>query len=355
MRKTTQKISKKSGLPPGSLIYVGDKNGKTVITVSVLDYDADNIEEVEIFDIEECAAFRDKPTITWINIFGIHDTQIIEKIGRIFEIHPLVLEDILNTSHRPKIEVFEKYLYSVLKMLDLNEQTGEIQSEQVSIISLENVVIAFQERPGDVFDPVRKRIKEHRVRIRKRGTDYLTYALIDAIVDKYFHILENWEDKIELLDEEILRNPTSKTFDKIYQMKHSLAFLKRSVGPIRPMLDDLLREEIELMKDETLPYIRDVNDHIVHILDMIDNYREIVIGLIDTYNSIQGNKMNEVMKVLTIIATLFIPLTFIAGVYGMNFANIPELNWKYGYFGVWFVMLVSAIIMLGYFKKKKWF
>ena len=356
MLKFIHKVSQKSGMPPGSLVYIGEKSEHEVeITVTMLDYDSENVEERVIGDIEECAPYKDKPTATWISIYGIHDTEIIEKVGKIFDIHPLVLEDILNTSHRPKIEVFEKYLYTVIKMLSLDEATGEIKIEQVSIISMDNVVITLQERPGDVFDTIRKRIKDKRLRIRRRGTDYLTYALIDTIVDKYFHILENWEEKIEVLEEAILYDSTKSTLDQIYQMKHSLIFLKKAVAPIREMLDNLLQDELDLLKPETLPYIRDVYDHILQILDTIDNYREIIFGLIDAFNSIMGNRMNEVMKVLTIIATLFIPLTFIAGVYGMNFSYMPELGWKYGYFTVWGIMLVIAFIMIIYFKRKNWF
>ena len=354
MLKFIQKMSKKSGMPPGSLVYLGEEvEHDARITVTMLDYDSDNIEEKEIEDIEECAAYRDKPTVTWINIYGIHDTDLIERIGKVFELHPLVLEDILNTSHRPKIEVFDKYLYTVIKMLDIDEQ-GNLESEQVSIVSMDNVVLTLQEKPGDVFDSVRKRIKDKRLRIRKRGTDYLSYALIDAVVDQYFFILESWEDKIEALEDVILNDPSNSIFDQIYQLKHSLMHLKKSVTPIREMLDSLIDEELDMLKPETLPYIRDVSDHVLQILDTIDNYRETILGLIDTFNSIAGNRMNEVMKVLTIIATLFIPLTFIAGIYGMNFAFMPELAWKYGYFVVWGIMIVLAVIMLFYFRRKKW-
>ena len=356
MLKSVHKVSQKSGMSPGSLVYIGEKRDHEVkITVTMLDYDSENVEEKVIGDIEECASYKDKPSVTWINVYGIHDTELIEKVGKIFDIHPLVLEDILNTSHRPKIEVFEKYLYTVMKMLSLNEVSGEIKNEQVSIISMDNVVITLQEMPGDVFDAVRKRIKDKRLRIRRRGTDYLTYALIDAIVDKYYHILENWEEKIEALEDVILHDPTNSAFNQIYQMKHSLVFLKKAVAPIREMLDNLLKEELDLLKPETLPYIRDVYDHILHILDTIDNYREILLGFIDTFNSIMGNRLNEVMKVLTIIATLFIPLTFIAGVYGMNFGFMPELGWKYGYFAILGLMLVVTVIMMIYFKRKRWF
>jgi len=315
MLRFVHKVSQKSGMPPGSLVYVGEeKEHEVKITVTMLDYDSENIEEKVINDIEECAPYKDKPTVTWINVYGIHDTTIIEKVGKIFEIHPLVLEVILNTMHRPKIEIFEKYLYTVIKMLSLEVGTGVVKSEQVSIISLDNIVITLQERPGDVFETVRNRIRDKKPRIRRRGTDYLTYALIDAIVDRYFHILEKWEEEIEVLEEAILHDPAKSILDQIYQMKHSLIFLKKTVSPIREMLDGLLKEELELLKPETIPYIRDIYDHIRQILDTIDNYREIMLGLVDSYNSMMGNRMNEVMKVLTIIATLFIPITFIAGV-----------------------------------------
>ncbi len=355
MIKSIQKLSEKSGLPPGSLVYFGDQSDNQVeISITLIDYNMNECTENVINNIEDCAKYIDTPTVTWINVCGITDTTLIKKIGKIFGIHQLVLEDILNTTHRPKIEVYDDYLYTVIKMITHEEATEELKFEQVSIITLSNLVITLQEVQGDVFDSVRKRIRDKRLRIRKKGTDYLTYALIDAIVDNYFHVLENWELKIENLEDQILHNPTNSAFNQIYELKHSLVILKKVIFPIREMLDQLLKEELDIFKPETIPYVRDVYDHILNILDTIDNYREMLLGLIDTFSSITGNRLNEVMKVLTIISTIFIPLTFIAGIYGMNFSYIPELSWKYGYFTVWGVIVVITILMLIFFRRKKW-
>jgi len=355
MLKFLGKMSGKSGMSPGTLVYLGEKKDEQPrITITVLDYDSEILEEKEVTNLRECLQYIDTPTTTWINIFGIHDTDIIKSVGEIFNIHPLVLEDVLNTSHRPKIEEFENYLYIVLRMLDIEKETGRIDTEQVSIICMDNIVLTLQEKQGDVFDPIRKRIKEKRLRIRKKGTDYLTYALIDAVVDNYFHILEDFGEKIENLEDALLKDPSRKSLDDIYILKHTLIFLKKAVAPNREMLDSMINEEYDLISSDLHPYLRDVYDHVLHILEAVDNFREILIGMVDTYNTIIGNRMNEVMKVLTIIATIFIPLTFIAGIYGMNFSYIPELNWKFGYFAVWGVMLVVAFIMIIYFKRKKW-
>jgi len=355
MLKFFGKMSGKSGMAPGTLVYLGEeKEEQPIITITVLDYDSEILEEKEVTDIKDCVQYLDTPTTTWINIIGIHDTEIIKRVGEIFNIHPLVLEDVLNTSHRPKIEEFEHYLYIVLKMLDIEEDTGKIDTEQVSIICMDNIVLTLQEKQGDVFNPIRKRIKEKRLRIRKQGTDYLTYALIDAIVDNYFHVLEDFGEQIEKFEDGLLSEPTKRSLDDIYLLKHDLIFLKKSVAPNREMLNSMINEEYDLISHDLHPYLRDVYDHVLHILEALDNFREILIGMVDTYNSIIGNRMNEVMKVLTIIATIFIPLTFIAGIYGMNFNYMPELGWKFGYFAVLGVMLVVAFIMIIYFRRKKW-
>ncbi len=355
MSKTVHRVSKKSGLAPGSLVYIGKERPEDVkITVTLIDYDSDTLEEKEIKDIEECAPYRDKPTTTWINIYGIHDITIIEKAGKVFGIHSLVLEDILNTAHRPKTEDFEDYIYTVIKMIDTDPETNEIKMEQVSIVTMKNIVITFQEKHGDVFDPVRKRIKDRKPRIRKQGTDYLTYALLDAVVDGYFLTFERLSDRIENMESVLLEKPTKSTLDEIYQLKRTILSLRKAIVPSREVITSLVHEESVLLGPETTPYLRDVHDHIVQIIETTDHFRDILNGMIDAYNSIMGNKMNEVMKVLTIIATLFIPLTFLAGIYGMNFAFMPELAWKWGYFAVLGIMFVVTLLMLLYFKRKAW-
>jgi magnesium transporter len=347
------KSSRKAGLPPGTLIHIGEKKTEK-IKITIIDYDETHLKEKEIKTVEECFPFKDEPTVTWINIDGLHQVDIIDKIGKHFDVHPLLLEDILNTEQRPKMEDFENYIFVVLKMLSHNEKDKEIRSEQISLILGKNFVISFQESEGDVFNAVRDRIRNGKGRIRKMGADYLAYSLIDAIVDNYFIIIEKLGEKIEDVEEELVINPTSETAKIIHYLKREMIFLRKSIWPLREVVNGLNRGESSLIKETTRIYLRDVYDHTIQIIDTIETFRDMLSGMLDIYLSSISNRMNEVMKVLTIIATIFIPLTFIAGVYGMNFEYMPELKWRWGYFAVWFVMLLMGISMVIYFKRKKW-
>lgn len=348
-----KKRSTKSGLPPGALIHIGEKKVE-LAKISILDYDEIQFEEKEAKTIEECFPFKDKPTTTWINIDGLHQVDIIEKIGKKFNFHPLLLEDILNTEQRPKIEVFEDHIYIVLKMLYYDDRTNEISSEQISIIFGQNFVISFQEKEGDIFDPMRERIRTGKGRIRKMGADYLAYSLMDAIVDNYFIILEKIGDDIEEVEESMITNPKPETLHAIHRLKRKMISLRKSVWPLREVVSYLERSESSLIQNPTRIYLKDVYDHAIQVIDTVETYRDVLSGMLDVYLSSISNKMNEIMKVLTIIATIFIPLTFIAGVYGMNFEYMPELKWKWGYPAIWSVMLIVGISMLFYFGKKKW-
>lgn len=354
MQRFIKKRSKKVGLPPGTLVHIGEKKiGKVRITV--IDYDKANFEEKEIKTIEECFQFKDKTTVTWINIDGIHDIEIIEKIGKHFDLHSLILEDIVNTEQRPKIEDFGDYIFIVLKMLYYNEKEDGIQAEQVSLIVGSNFVISFQEKEGDVFDPIRERIKSGKGRIRKMGADYLTYTLIDTIVDNYFISLEKLGEKVESMEEELVTNPTPETLRTIHHLKREMIFLRKSVWPLRDVVNRLERGESTLIHESTDIYLRDVYDHTIQVIDTIETSRDILSGMLDIYLSSISNRMNQVMKVLTIVATIFIPLTFIAGVYGMNFKYLPELGWKWSYPLVLLGMVFIGVSMLVYFRRKKWF
>jgi len=353
MPKYRRTRAKKTGLPPGTLIHVGEKRAEKV-KITVIDYDESRLEEKAVERIEECYPFKDKPTVTWINVDGIHDVDVIEKLGSNYAIHPLLLEDILNTEQRPKIEDFDDYLFLVLKMLSFDDEHSEIKIEQVSLVLGPNYVISFQERIGDVFDPVRERIRNAKGRIRKMGADYLAYALLDSIVDSYFLILEKIGDKIEGLEEDLISNPDTKTLKTIHILKREMISLRRSIWPLREVISGISRKESSLIKETTGIFLRDVYDHTVQVIDTIENFRDMVSGMLDIYLSSLSNRMNEVMKVLTIFASIFIPLTFVAGIYGMNFAYMPELGWKWGYFGVLAVMACIGIAMLVYFKRKHW-
>jgi magnesium transporter len=351
--KFIKKQSKKTGLSPGTMIHVGDKKVEKVL-ISVLDYDREHLHAKDLPDVKSVIPFINTPSVSWINITGLHEVDILEKIGKGFNIHPLVLEDILNTDQRPKLEVFDDYIFIVLKMLSFDETRKEVSSENISVILSQNYVITFQEREGDVFNPLRNRLNNPLGRLRKHGTDYLAYAILDVIVDHYFILLEKLGEKIETLEEVVIENPNQAIVAEIQFMKRELIFLRKSIWPLREVINEIVRDENPFLSDFVTPYLRDVYDHTIQVMDTVDTYRDMVTGILDIYLSSISNRMNEVMKVLTIIATIFIPLTFIAGVYGMNFEFMPELKWRWGYPSVWFVMMFVFIGMVIYFKRKRW-
>jgi magnesium transporter len=360
MVRYIKKISQKTGLQPGTVVYIGDERKEPVsINIGVIDYDKTEYRQFDVASAEECFPYRDSKTVSWININGIHDVSLIEKLGGHYGIHPLVLEDIANTGHRPKLEEGENYIFIVIKMLSLDEK-GKIKSEQVSIVFGPNYVISFQERKGDVFDPLRDRLKKTVPRVKFMGTDYLAYGLIDAVVDHYFYILENLGERIQDMEDELAENPRKENLSVIHELKRELIYMRRSVWPLREVIGGLDRSESDLIHDYTAPYIRDLYEHAVQVIDTVETFRDMVSGLLDIYLSSVSNKMNEVMKVLTIIATIFIPLGFLAGVYGMNFDtsispfNLPELGFRYGYPLFWLVALLIGGGLFWFFKRKRW-
>jgi len=353
MPRLIKKRSKKVGLPPGTLVHIGEQKAEKV-SITVIDYDEARFQEEEIKTVEECFPFKDKPTVRWINVDGIHQVEVLELLGDCFELHPLVLEDILNTDQRPKLEDFGDYLFVVLKTFYYNDQSDEVEPEQISLILGPSLVLSFQERAGDVFDPIRERIRNGKGRIRRMGADYLAYALLDSVVDHYFVVLEQVGEKVEFLEEELVTNPTPETLQTIHSLKRDMIFLRKSVWPLREVIGALERGESSLIKESTGIYLRDVYDHTIQVIDTIETFRDMISGMLDIYLSSVSNRMNEVMKVLTIIATIFIPLTLVAGIYGMNFQYMPELGWRWGYPVVWLVMLVIGALMLVYFRRKKW-
>jgi len=352
-RKLIHKSSRKAGQSPGTLLHIGAKQIETP-RISIFDYGARQLNERKTASVEECLAFRESPTVTWLNVIGLHNPEIVSKIGLCFGMHPLVQEDILNTNQRPKIEDYEDYLYTVVKMLSYDEKTNELDIEQVSLILGKNFVITFQEKEGDVFNPLRERLKNPEGKTRKAGADYLYYALLDTIVDSYFIILEKIGEKIEALEEALVKHPRNETLQEIHALKREMIYLRKSVWPLREVVSTLERGESKLISKPTMVYLRDAYDHTIQVIDTVETFRDMLSGMVDLYLSSLSNRMNEVMKVLTVIATIFIPLTFIAGVYGMNFKYMPELSHPLGYFAVWGVMLVVAGTMFLYFRKKKW-
>jgi magnesium transporter len=353
MQKLIKKRSEKTGLPPGTLVHIGEKKAETP-KITIMDYDETHFQEKEIKTIEECFLFKDTPTVTWINIDSLHQVEILEKLGECYGFHPLVLEDILNTDQRPKMEDYGEYLYIVLRILNYNDKSGEIESEQISLILGPNFIISFQEKEGTFFNPVRERIRNGKGRIRKMGPDYLAYALLDLIVDNYFVIMEKLGEKIEFLEEELVTQPGPETLQTIHHLKREMIFFRKAVWPLREVIGSLERGESPLIKGTSRVYLRDVYDHTIQVIDTIETFRDMVSGMLDIYLSSISNRLNAVMKVLTIIATIFMPLTFIAGIYGMNFKYMPELEWRWGYLMFWLIMIGIGAFMLIYFKKKRW-
>jgi magnesium transporter len=340
-------------MSPGVLIHVGEQKVETA-RIKLISYDPSRFEEKELKRIEESFAYKDTPPVSWINIDGLHQVELIEKIGTHFNIHPLTQEDIVNTGQRSKVEDFEEYVYLVFKMLKVDDTTGHITSEQVSLILGPHYVLSFQEAEGDVFNSVRDRIHRGRGRIRKSGTDYLAYALMDAVVDHYFLILEKMGERIEHLEEQLHLQPTPEILQAIYDLKRELIYFRKQVWPMREVLNAWQKTESVLVQEANNVFIRDVYDHTIQVIDTIESYRDIISGMMDLYLSTVSNKMNEVMKVLTIMATIFIPLTFVAGIYGMNFKFMPELEWKWSYPLLWVLLIAIFFSMVFYFKRKKW-
>jgi len=344
---------KQPGSSPGSLVYIGEKKVEKVC-ISVVEYDEQGVKERESEKTIDLLPIKTAPTVTWINVTGIHQVERMRALGELFELHPLLLEDVLNTEQRPKLESYDKEIFLVIKMITADPPTFEIRSEQVSVVLGQRYVISFQEDVGDVFDPVRKRIRKEGSRVRRMGPDYLMYALMDAIVDHYFVVLDGLAVKVEALENDVLNNPAVETLQAIQQLKRDLIFLRRSVWPLREVVNVLVREEHPLISDRTEVFLRDVYDHTIQVIDTLESYRDAASGLLDIYLSSVSNRTNEVMKVLTIVASIFIPLTFIAGIYGMNFENMPELRIPWAYPLVWIVMILVALGMFLYVRKKGW-
>jgi magnesium transporter len=353
MFRLTKRGSKKVGLSPGTLIHVGEKKTEQV-RLRVIDYDVEHLEERELATLDEFIPYKDKPSVTWLNMDGLHDVDVIQDLGKMINVHPLVLEDIVTTDQRPKMENFEGYIFIISKMLSYDDEEDQLKIEQFSLVLSANCIISFQEQVGDVFDPIRERLRKGKGHIRRMGADYLMYALLDAVVDHYFIVLEKLGDKIESLEEELITDPNPETLQTIHHLKRELLFLRKSVWPLRETISALERGESELIHEKTLVFLRDVYDHTIQVIDTTETFRDMVSGMLEVYLSSISNKMNEVMKVLTIIATIFIPITFIAGIYGMNFQFMPELKWHWGYPLVWVIVVAIAVIMLSYFRRKKW-
>ena len=353
--KKPKKLRKKpSNLPPGTMEYKGNKAANAT-SIEIIDYNETLFDRLHTVNVEEGFHYEGTDKITWININGLSNIEEIEKLGVHYNIHPLTLEDIVNTNQRPKLDEFENYLFIVFKMLYFQDH-DDLKYEHMSLIVGNGYVLTFQEADGDVFDDLRERITNSKGRIRSQGADYLMYAIIDAVVDNYFAVIEAFGEKTEELEATLFQGDSteSDTPNQIQQLKQEILKIRRSILPLREVINRLEKNESSIVEPKTYSYLRDLYDHIIQVSESVDLYREMIWSLMDMHMTIISNKMNEVMKVLTIIATIFIPLTFIAGIYGMNFEYIPELDYRYSYFILWGIMILVFLLMLIYFRRKKW-
>jgi magnesium transporter len=353
MARPAHRYRKKLGKSPGSMEYVGRREALPT-KLTLIDYDAEHFESRPLERVDPVRPFLSTDTVTWLDVSGLRDTQVLERIGKEFDIHPLIMEDVLNTTQRPKAELSDAMVFIVLRMVQLDEKTGRLVVEQVSLILGKNYLITFQELPGDVFDSVRERLKSAKGHLRHSGPDYLAYAIMDSVVDHYFVVLEHIGEQIEVLEGKVLENPDKELVAEIHRLRRDLVAVRRATWPLREEIGALLRTEHSLVDKATLPYLRDLHDHTIRVIETVETHREMATALLDIYLSNTGNRLNEVMKMLTIIATIFIPLTFMAGIYGMNFEYMPELSERWAYPTFLIVCVAVAVSMLAFFRRKRW-
>ena len=353
MKNKRTTYTNKIGLPPGSLVYIG-RERKQKVTVSEINFSPNQYEEVVLKNISDCNSWDHPDTVTLINVIGIHDTTVIEAVGKHFSLDPMILEDIVNSQSRSKLEEFDDFDFLPMNILGVDLNSNEITAERISLILAKNGVISFQENEIDFLTPLKERIRKSKGTVRQRKADYIFYRLIDTIVDNYFLVIEHLTDRIDELEEKILDDPDVGVHEEIYDLKRKIGFAKRTISPLRECISNIIKSDGDLVSESTQNYFRDVYDHLLNLIETMDSQKETINDFLNLYMSGMSNKMNEVMKVLTIFASIFIPLTFIAGIYGMNFEIMPELQWRYGYFVAWGVMLLVTVLLLIYFKRKKW-
>lgn len=351
--KLLSKSKDTRGLVPGEVVFTGKKKIKEVVS-SLIEYDKKSFSKKIIHSPNELSKIFSSRKVSWVDIVGLHDTGLITNYSDLFKLHPLIREDIAHVGQRPKIENYDNCIFVVLKMAYFDDSSDSLSFEQVSFVLTNSVLLSFQEREGDVFQAVRNRLENYSGKIRERGADYLLYALMDAIIDNYFVVLESIGDKLEGLENLITTNPTPEVLESIRSIKQDLIFLRKAAWPLRELVSSLERDGSKMVTSQTKLFLRDLYDHSIQVIDLVETFKDLSSGLLDTYNSMMGNRMNEIMKVLTIISTIFIPITFLAGVYGMNFAHMPELAYKWSYPILLGLMVLVALFMLSYFRRKKW-
>jgi len=354
MTRIIEKKKQEIGLAPDELVFRGQKKADKVL-LRFIDFDASSMTEDAVKTVKEVSEFQHKDTVTWINVDGIHNTSIMQEITTVFNLDTLVMAEVLNTDARPRIIEYDNCVLITIKMLRLDDKAGKTLIENLSLILTKSVIISFQEQRGDVFEPVRERIRRQKKRIRNGGTDYLTFALLDIVVDNYLYVISILGEKIETLEERLLLNPHQNIINEINNYKRELNFLRKSIKPAKEMIFSLIKTESEFITESTYVHFKELEDNISQANDATDNYREILSDQLNIYHTTISSKLNDIMKFLTVFSVIFIPLTFIAGIYGTNFEYVPELSYKYSYFIMWLVMIIVAIGMLIFFKRKNWF
>jgi magnesium transporter len=354
MSRSTIKKKEHIGLSPYALIFRGQKKTEKSL-LRVMDFDLNDVRELEVKTPEELGALKDSKTLSWLNIDGLDNAELMENLATVFKIDNNILSDVMNPSARPKVQEFESGIFASIKMLQYNEKNDNLSVENLSIIITHNTLISFQEQPGVVFEPIRDRIRKHKNKIRTSGSDYLAFALLDIVVDNYIYVIGLLGDKIENLEDEISINPKKELLENINAFKRELNFLRKHIKPAKEMILNLAKMESEFIHDENHIHFKELQDNVNEASELSDSYREILYDQLNIYHTTMTTKLNEIMRILTVFSVIFIPLTFLVGVYGTNFVYLPEKDWHYGYFAMWGVMIITTMFMLWYFKRKKWF
>jgi len=354
MSRYIEKKKEDIGLSPYALVFRGTKKTDKIV-LNAMDFDLEDVKELEVQSNDDLIALKKSKKLTWLNVDGLDNVELMENLARVFKIENNILSEVMNPSARPKMQEFENGIFVTIKMVQYNEKDDVLTVENLSMIIADNTLISFQEQPGLVFEPIRERIRRHKNKIRTSGSDYLAFALLDVVVDNYIYIIGLLGEKIESLEDDMTNDPRKELLDNINSFKRELNFLRKNIKPAKEMILNLIKMESEFIQDENHIHFRELQDNINEASELTDSYREILYDQLSIYHSSMSTKLNEIMRVLTIISVIFIPITFIVGVYGTNFVNVPELHWQHGYFIMWGVMLLTILGMLWFFKRKKWF
>jgi len=353
MARLTKKNKEHIGLSPYALVFRGQKKSEKLL-LRVMDFNLEDVRELELTSTKDIGVFKNSKTLSWLNIDGIDNVELMEELAKVYNLENYILSDVMNPSVRPKVQEFEKGVFITIKMLQYNEKSNNLSADNLSLIVTNNTLISFQEQSGTIFEPIRERIRKHKNKIRTSGADYLAFALLDVVVDNYIYVMGLLGDKIENLEEEMTNNPKKELLDNINSFKRELNFLRKNIKPAKEMIMNLAKLESEYIHPDNHLHFKELQDNIDEATELSDSYREILYDQLNIYHTMMSTKLNDIMRILTVFSVIFIPLTFLVGVYGTNFVYLPEKDWHYGYFALWGVMIVITLFMLWYFKRKKW-